>query len=307
MLVFASSDKGGTGRSVTSSNLAYRYALKGADVCYLDFDFGSPTAGALFHIEEAQHGVAGDHGLHTYLQGGKGLPYSLNVWTQSESETLRHEPPGAGRLVLFPGNQGGAEFPMSSEPVVKRCAELFLQLDEQFDLVLVDLSAGRSYAVETALAATALPMLDSVTKRWLVFHKWTRQHIIAAADLVTGPRGLLETGKLHNHAPGELRRAIRFVRTAVLDPNSPDLSGLRAAQVAWLQDAHTELSRLASKLGIGRTNVLGIVPHDPVLQWREQLISDDDVSLTSIANQATVDAFTDLALKLGDDDVWRGL
>jgi hypothetical protein len=93
----------------------------------------------------------------------------------------------------------------------------------------------------------------------------------------------------------------------VLAPDSPDLAGLRAAQVAWLQDAHSELQRLASKHGIGRTNVLGMVPHDPVLQWREQLISDDDVALTTIANQATVDAFDSLARRLVDDDVWRGL
>ena len=48
MLVFATSDKGGTGRSVTSCNIAYRLSLQGNDVVYLDFDFGSPTAGAIF-------------------------------------------------------------------------------------------------------------------------------------------------------------------------------------------------------------------------------------------------------------------
>jgi hypothetical protein len=31
MLIFATSDKGGTGRSVTSTNLAYRHALQGKD------------------------------------------------------------------------------------------------------------------------------------------------------------------------------------------------------------------------------------------------------------------------------------
>jgi hypothetical protein len=45
VLIFATSDKGGTGRSVTSSNVAYREALLGKDVCYLDFDFGSPRPG----------------------------------------------------------------------------------------------------------------------------------------------------------------------------------------------------------------------------------------------------------------------
>ena len=47
MLIFSASDKGGTGRSVTSANLAYHRAMAGDDVCYLDFDFGSPTAAAV--------------------------------------------------------------------------------------------------------------------------------------------------------------------------------------------------------------------------------------------------------------------
>jgi MinD-like ATPase involved in chromosome partitioning or flagellar assembly len=68
MLVFATSDKGGTGRSVTSSNVVYRRALQGGDVCYLDFDFGSPTAGTIFNIEAAVRGIP-NGGLHAYLQG----------------------------------------------------------------------------------------------------------------------------------------------------------------------------------------------------------------------------------------------
>ena len=50
MLLIATSDKGGTGRSVTGSNVVYRRALQGGDVCYVDFDFGSPTAGAVFGL-----------------------------------------------------------------------------------------------------------------------------------------------------------------------------------------------------------------------------------------------------------------
>jgi hypothetical protein len=305
VIVFATSDKGGTGRSVTSGNLVYRRALQGYDVCYLDFDFGSPTAGALFHIEDALHGVRGK-GLHSYLQGSAGQPYALDIWAESESDTLRHQPPGAGRLVLYPGDRGGAEFSTSAE-LVERCARLLLDLDEQYELVLVDLSAGRSYAVEVALAATASAAMSGVLTRWLVFHRWTRQHIISAADLVFGERGILEVGAGYGHRRLDLQRTIRFVRTAVLDPDSPDLAGLRSTQVAWLQKTHRELAQLASKHDIGRTSVLGTVPHDPVLQWREQLISDNDVSLTQVANQATVDAFGELAERLFDDASWRGL
>jgi MinD-like ATPase involved in chromosome partitioning or flagellar assembly len=96
VLVFATSDKGGTGRSVTGSNVAYRRALQGSDVCYLDFDFGSPTAGTIFHISSAVRGIDSG-GLHSYLRGDVAEAQRLDVWNQSERGSLRGRPPGAGR------------------------------------------------------------------------------------------------------------------------------------------------------------------------------------------------------------------
>jgi hypothetical protein len=305
MLIFATSDKGGTGRSVTSSNVVYRRALLGADLCYIDFDFGSPTAGAIFQINSVTRGIK-KSGLHSYLLGEVTAPESIDIWSESDRETLRSQPLGAGRLVLFPGDSGGGEFASTPE-MVDRCVDLFLRMEEEFDISLIDLSAGRSYAIDMALQATADPRMRAVTARWLVFHRWTRQHIISASDLVFGDRGILQTGAKRGHDQDALRRAIRFVRTAVVDPNSADLAGLRPAQVVWLRDFDLELRQLARQQRIGRTNVLGSVPLDPVLQWREQLITDDDVTLTQVANQGTVDAFIDLADRLVDDPVWEGL
>ncbi|HZN75280.1 MAG TPA: SCO2523 family variant P-loop protein [Micromonosporaceae bacterium] len=305
MLIFATSDKGGTGRSVTSSNVVYRKALRGGDVCYLDFDFGSPTAGAIFQINSVSRGTK-DGGLHKYLQGDVPEPQSLDVWAESDRESLRTQPAGAGRMVLYPGDSGGGEF-ASNGDMVRRCADLFLQLEEEFEVCLIDLSAGRSYATDLVLAASALTELSAVTCRWLVFHRWTRQHIIAAADLVFGDRGIVEAGVERGHPREALAKSIRFVRTAVVDPNSSELAGLRAAQVAWLRDCNSDLQRLASKYGIGRTMILGAVPLDPVLQWREQLISDDDVVLSQIANRPTVEAFDQLAVLLSREEAWEGL
>jgi hypothetical protein len=305
VLVFATSDKGGTGRSVTSSNIAYRRAVQGGDVCYLDFDFGSPTAGAIFNIPSA---LLGTHngGLHAYLQGDLNEPEQLDVWSESDRRALRDRPSGAGRLVLFPGDIGGGEFP-SRPDMVQRCVRLFLRLEEEFELCLVDLSAGRSYPIEFVLAATAEQQLRSVTTRWLVFHRWTRQHIIAASGLVYGDQGILDTGVGKGHNQRALIDSIRFVRTAVVDPDSPELAGLRPAQVAWLREANRDLHELAGREHLGRTSVLGEVPLDPVLQWREQLISDDDTYASQIANQETVDAFETLAKRLMDDAAWLGL
>ncbi|MFI5915458.1 SCO2523 family variant P-loop protein [Dactylosporangium sp. NPDC051541] len=305
MLVFAVSDKGGTGRSVTSSNIVYRTALNGRDVCYLDFDFGSPTAGTVFQIEKLVTGLPGT-GLHSYLQGRTDNPFSVDVWAESEGDTLRRQPPGSGRLELYPGDRDGGEF-STSDDTVDRCADLFLSLEEQFDVVLVDLSAGRSYAVETVLAATAAQQLQHVTYRWLVFHRWTHQHIRAAHNLVFGDRGILSAGKAQDHDESELRRSIRFIRTAVVQPSSASLSGLRPEQLAWLENCNNSLQTLAGRLGLGRTSLLGSVPLEPLLQFREQLISDYDVRQRRTANQETIDAFKDLAAKLHDDRAWEAL
>jgi hypothetical protein len=305
MLIFAVSDKGGTGRSVTSCNILYRSALQGTDVCYLDFDFGSPTSGAIFNIESVSHGTTRG-GLHSYLDGALAEPQRLDVWTESDRNSLRNRPPGAGRLMLLPGDSGGGEFPASKE-AVNRCARLFLRLEEEFELTLVDLSAGRSYATDMVLAATAMPELKSVRSRWLVFHRWTRQHILAASALVYGTRGILDTGIRQGHKQESLSESLRFVRTAVVDPDSPELEGLSGAQVAWLRDCHRDLLELASTHQVGRTVLIGAIPLDPVLQWREQIISDNDVYMRKIANLATVTAFSDLARLVVDDAAWETL
>ena len=65
MIIIATSDTGGTGRSVTGSNVVYRRALQGSDVCYVDFDFGSPTAGAIFGISALNRGTTTGKGTHS--------------------------------------------------------------------------------------------------------------------------------------------------------------------------------------------------------------------------------------------------
>ena len=305
MLVFAVSDKGGTGRSVTSCNVLYRSALQGNDVCYLDFDFGSPTSGAIFDMIAVERGTT-QGGLHSYLQGALAEPQRLEIWNESDRHSLRTRPFGAGRMVLLPGDANGGEFVAPPE-IVDRCRKLFLRLDEEFDLCIIDLSAGRSHALEMVLAATAQPAMQSVKCRWLVYHRWTRQHVIAAAGLVYGDRGILETGKSVGHEVRELSQSLRFVHTAVVDPDSVELSGLQAEQVAWLRACNSQLKELAGEKRVGRSLLLGAVPLDPVLQWREQLISDNDVLMRGIANAGTRAAFEHLAKQIVDDSAWEPL
>ncbi|SED47764.1 CobQ/CobB/MinD/ParA nucleotide binding domain-containing protein [Streptomyces sp. 3213] len=303
MLIFAASDKGGTGRSVTSANLAYQRALTGDDVCYLDFDFGSPTASAVFDVPDARE-AAEDRGLHSYLIGDVSEPGRIDVWADTEHRVLRNQPPGAGRLILMPGDLSGGEF-ATSEDSLHRCVDLLLRLNSEFDLIIVDLSAGRSYAVEMALAATARRELRGIDARWLIFHRWTRQHVEAAASLVFGRRGIVAAGVARGHDQETLRGAIRFVRGAVPDPASGLWSQVSPTQSAWMEKCDNELKQLASHHGVGYSQVLGIVPFEPVLQWREQLITDEDVLDSQIATMETWQALSDLAARLTDDKYWE--
>ncbi|CAJ59046.1 MULTISPECIES: SCO2523 family variant P-loop protein [Frankia] len=304
MIVLATSDKGGTGRSVTTTNVAYRRALQGDDVCYLDFDFGSPTAGAVFDVEAASRGVKTGTGAHSYFQGDAAEPVRIDVWKQA-SWSRRRRPTGSGRLVLVPGDEGGGEFPISVE-MIGRCRRLLVRLAEEFSVILIDLSAGRSYAADLVQEATAAPDLGREDVRWLVFHRWTRQHILAAHGLVFGERGIVSNGIRLGLSREEMESCVRFVRTAVQEPNSPLLSPLRAQQASWLQRCHNELVDLAARRRLGRSMVIGAIPLDPVLQWREQIIRDLDISSTQIANRETGEAFEDLARKLTDPRSWQG-
>jgi CobQ/CobB/MinD/ParA nucleotide binding domain len=303
MLVFATSDKGGTGRSVTSCNIAYRLSLQGNDVAYLDFDFGSPTAGTIFEIAKLEGGTDLG-GLHSYIEGMIGDPHRLDITAYSERATLRALHARAGRLVLFPGDRGGAEFP-SKPDKVHRCLELFRRLDEEFDVCVVDLSAGRSHALHMVLRATARPEHFLVTARWLIFYRWTRQQILATRGMVFGEHGVLDAGILAGHDRNALQDSIRFVRTAVPSLELP-LSADRAPHAKWLRTCNDELKNLAMRNKLGRSVTIGETPFEPVLQWREQVISDWDVA-QKIANAATVMAFDQLARKITDKAVWEML
>ncbi|MEU6860863.1 SCO2523 family variant P-loop protein [Glycomyces sp. NPDC046736] len=306
MLLFATSDKGGTGRSVSSCNLAYRRSLQGANVCYVDFDFGSPTAGAIFDIEELRHGTPGQ-GIHDYLQGADSEAERHSVWAESDRPELQARPDGAGDLVLCPGDSDGSEFP-GDEYTVDRCVNLLLELSREFDLVIVDLSAGRSHATEMVMSATARPELANLPWRWIVYHRWTQQHVLAAHSLVYGERGLVETSKIFDqNFQRKFLASIRYVRTAVVNPDGDDLEGLKPTQVSWLRKIDADLHQMAAKRKLGRMNLLGSVPLDPVLQWREQIITDDDTGNLDIANLATAKAFVDLAVKSSEELFAPGL
>ncbi len=301
ILVFSTSDKGGTGRSVTSCNIAYRLSIQGRNVAYLDFDFGSPTAGALFEIDRMDRGTTEGNGLHRFLTGKKSIPAQYDIRSETKRTDLR-APRHPYRLTLYPGDRGGGEFGATTD-VVKRCVDILVICKQEFDVTFIDLSAGRSAALEIVLSAMAATQLRGAVARWLVFHRWTRQHILAANGLVHGPNGLLENGAKLGYDPGRLLDSMRYVRTAV--PSTSEAPGAKGSgpQWAWLRKQNEALDQLAQANQMGTSVTLGTTPVEPVLQWREQVILDADVD-AKIANQETVRAFAALADELVNDDTW---
>ena len=71
-----------------------------------------------------------------------------------------------------------------------------------------------------------------------------------------------------------------------------------------MQACDEALRRLAAEQRIGDSVVLGVVPLEPILQWREQLITEEDVLATQIANKETLEALEEIALRLTDDAYW---
>ncbi|MEY9934455.1 hypothetical protein ABH926_009123 [Catenulispora sp. GP43] len=304
MLILAASDNGGTGRSVTSCNLAYRISLMGRDVAYLDFDFGSPNAGAIFEIPSLERGSR-DGGLHSSILGRTSQPARAEIRGVTERTELTERPPGSGKLTLFPGDLGGAEFHVTSDHI-DRVVQLFRKVEQEFDVCVVDLSAGRSAALDMSLHAVSpanrSKKADPV--RLLLFHRWTTQHVIAASGLLFEDNGIISCAVDAGFGKSEFLRLVRTVRTAV--PNSSAFGGESTPeQERWVVRSDDTLKALAKSRGLGQDMLLGTTPLEPMLLWREQILTDADVR-RRLAKAETPRSFDNLAIKVIDDHAWEG-
>ena len=246
MLIFATSDKGGTGRSVTSSNMLYRSALQGSDVCYLDFDFGSPTAGAIFNIAAMVHGTTPGRPALVPARRGRRAAAGRRVAASPTAPACAAGRRAPGRLVLLPGDSGGGEFPLTREH-------------------------GRALRPAVPAAGGGVRPLPGrpAAPAGRTPPRWCSPRPRSRSCATSGPAGWSSTagpGSTSSPRPGwctasgasstpasgtattrpSWPSSLRFVRTAVVDPDSPELEGLRPAQVAWLRDCDRDLAELAS-------------------------------------------------------------
>jgi hypothetical protein len=304
--VFAAiSHKGGTGRSVTMANVAYALALRGKDVCLIDLDLASPTMGSVLEIPELQTGVtkAYDSGnplsVTDVLEGvldrdrdreAEEIEGALvNVWRRSECFN-GEQPARAGSFFFLPGRrwQGDKFDAHDMAPILDQILGVIAR---KYDIIICDLRSGLSEPFQAFFDGRLSKRLAA-----FVFHyRWTPQQLNGLSEMLSPEvMSRISTDR------------VRFVRTAVMDADSYEAF---SSFGKWVGDSSRKLEARLSELNTpidisDQELLLGQVPIEPVLQWRETIITPRLVG-DGIAQRATVDAFESIAaamIELTEDD-----
>ena len=281
MPVFASiSHKGGTGRSVATANIGYQLSRLGYDVCIVDLDLASPTLGSVVGFPDV--GAGAELGIHDILAGqispSDFLDTSYDVWGSAELHG-RFRAGNDGQFRLIPGKRGGGDLDLRIKTIRTRLAELIDEMSWNFDYVLFDLRSGIATTAEAFLSQEIGQKLYA----WVLFHRWTRQHLIGVEDLAST---LSQTTQIPTR--------FYYIRTAVIDMDqtNPDLQ-------PWINRRNAELLSLAERLeSVTKPPLvlLGVVPLERILQWSERILIEEEVA--ELGALPTISSFNSVARRL---------
>jgi MinD-like ATPase involved in chromosome partitioning or flagellar assembly len=300
--VFAAiSHKGGTGRSVTMANVATCAALRGRNVCIVDLDLASPTFGSIVGLDGVETGVPlGGHptqpksvfDILARMTSGEGedeyryVDHALlNMWKGSAFKGTGLDKKNSG-LFLLPGRQNASD---AFQPRVLAPAldKLLGQLAASHDFIICDVRSGISHP----FTAFLLPQVRQHIAGYLFHFRWTPQQLSGLGDLLKRDKRIRDV-----QLPLE---KVRFIQTAKIPTET--VAG-KLGLKGWLEQNEKGLVAQFDELKKFATDykqdvVLGEVPLDPVLQWRETIISQRMVQ-DGIANSATLQAFDMIAEKM---------
>ena len=292
------SHKGGTGRTVTTANIAYHLAVLGKNVCIVDLDLASPTLGSVVGLADIGVGAPKGEGIHDILIGARPpedvAEIERDVWESNDIANSRSWE--CGDYFLVPGRAGGGDQALTlgedfRDDHRNRLVRSLDHLLRRFDFVFCDLRSGIGNVAEAFLTRPVVGRLDA----WLLFHRWTRQHLVGAIDLAQR----LSANTVRPSA--ETEKPVRFlrIRTASIDKGSVKQEAKR-----WVNQQHDKLLEESSRLD-GVTDPpleeIGSVPLDPLLQWTECILTSE----RDATSRDTIDAFSQIAKFLVSSGVRR--
>ncbi|MCS7131735.1 MAG: MinD/ParA family protein [Hadesarchaea archaeon] len=177
MLIAVHSFKGGTGKTLISTNLAATLASWGRNVCLVDFDVRAPSLDAVFPAD-------GKVWVNDYLDGRCEAMDMLKDFSKEKGTR--------GRLLVAlanPSMQAIREVVTKNSKWEMRALHRLLSLKDfllkklGIDYIFVDTSPGLSYASINAVAASDLV---------LVISTWDASDVAGAQGMVGELYGLLE-------------------------------------------------------------------------------------------------------------------
>lgn len=252
----AISHKGGAGRSTAAANAAFQAADAGYSVCLVDLDLDSATLGAVLGLSDSV--VGGNVGIQSLLAVNRRQDLSpgellidLHAARYKDKLTFTGASPGAFRLL--PGN-ARQETLVGDQAMATILGDALSWLANQFNLVIIDVRAGKSEALRALLYGAR--DLDEFS--CLLFYRWTHQHLSAASDMI-------DTLQVWSDA--------FEISTPVIPVATARISKAAVADKRWFKHQHDELERredleIAGRLGRSAR----VIPFDPVFQWKEQVL-----------------------------------
>jgi CobQ/CobB/MinD/ParA nucleotide binding domain len=302
-VVIAASFKGGSGRTTTMANVAFRLALNTFNrVCMIDLDLAAPTLGSVLELDGYEAGTKPGRGIHSFLPNPETGNKPREVGALLEDADLLVDvrrncgSPGVRQALESLGDDpwfrvllGEAQWREVANPesLSKPINSILETLSTRVPYVFVDVRAGTDSPL-FALTHYHRPR----ERKWAVFYRWTPQHVRGTAHLIDQ--------LIKNNVPRDLIHTVRVARGTLAEP----LDGTAAdnALASWMagQDALTqEYAEDLGLLAFPRTDI----PRSEILFWRDGIIAAEALPGLGQASRTLTDAYRQLAVDLFGDDV----
>jgi len=260
--------KGGSGRTVAAANVAAALTKLGRRTTIIDLDFEAPGLHHVFGIEKTDQFKQG-LGIQHYLRGDIGLDEIENhvaIDLLSVSPYDLWPVPKGARLNYIMASPRVANVNSTDPQVGIRMKNLVdsLEGDRGDDFVVIDAASGirDSYSIAA-----------DVSKRMLIFFRWTRQHVEGTLQVVRYQKRL-----------EEFNRAIPYNLVASASPDQEEISRIpdeteRAVLLSVKEQIREKIERTLEQNEATFPHIFEEIPELVRLKWQESItVFDQDES-----------------------------